>query len=81
MTTAHQRGQILPVFCLLLALLLLPVAGLAVDGGVLLSSHASLVGAAEATAEDAAQAVKRDRYRARKDVPALHRTGRESDLW
>ncbi len=57
MTTAHQRGQILPVFCLLLALLLLPVAGLAVDGGVLLSSHASLVGAAEATAEDAAQAV------------------------
>jgi hypothetical protein len=28
-----------------------------VDGGVLLASHASLVGAAEATAEDAAQAV------------------------
>jgi hypothetical protein len=56
-TSSSQRGQILPVFCLLLALLLLPVAGLAVDGGVLLSSHASLVGAAEATAEDAVQAV------------------------
>jgi Flp pilus assembly protein TadG len=57
MPTKSQRGQILPVFCLLLALLLLPVCGLAVDGGVLLSSHASLVGAAEATAEAAAQAV------------------------
>jgi hypothetical protein len=53
---AH-RGQILPIFCLMLALLLLPVAGLAVDGGLLLSSHATLVGAAQAAAEAAAQAV------------------------
>ncbi|MFZ0996136.1 MAG: pilus assembly protein TadG-related protein [Candidatus Dormiibacterota bacterium] len=57
MPPTSERGQILPVFCLLLALLLLPVAGLAVDGGVLLSSHASLVGVAEAAAEAAAQAV------------------------
>jgi hypothetical protein len=57
MRMTSQRGQILPVFCLLLALLLLPVGGLAVDGGVLLSSYANLAGAAEATAETAAQAV------------------------
>jgi len=55
--TKRQRGQILPIFCLMLALLLLPVAGLAVDGGLLLSSHATLVGAAQAAAEAAAQAV------------------------
>ncbi len=52
-----QRGQILPIFCLLLALLLLPVAGLAVDGGLALSSHATLVGATQSAAEAAAQAV------------------------
>ena len=52
-----QRGQILPIFCLLLALLLLPVTGLAVDGGLLLSTHATLVGTAQAAAEAAAQAV------------------------
>jgi uncharacterized protein (UPF0333 family) len=62
MPTTTQRGQILPIFCLLLALLLLPVGGLAVDGGVLLSTHASLVGATEATAEAAAQGRKRDRH-------------------
>jgi hypothetical protein len=66
MPTTSQRGQILPVFCLLLALLILPVGGLAVDGGVLLSSHASLVGAAQAAAEGAAQAV---------DVTALEHGG------
>lgn len=52
-----QHGQILPIFCLMLAMLLLPVAGLAVDGGLLMSSHATLVGAAQAAAEAAAQAV------------------------
>ncbi|MGA7173835.1 MAG: pilus assembly protein TadG-related protein [Candidatus Dormiibacterota bacterium] len=55
--TKAQQGQILPFFCLMLALLLLPVAGLAVDGGLLLSSHATAVGAAQAAAEAAAQAV------------------------
>jgi hypothetical protein len=59
-----ERGQILPIFCLMLALLLLPVTGLAVDGGTLLSAHAHLAGAAQAAAEAAAQAV---------DVTALQR--------
>ncbi|MGH7642164.1 MAG: pilus assembly protein TadG-related protein [Candidatus Dormibacteria bacterium] len=57
MKSVRQRGQILPIFCLLLALLLLPVTGLAVDGGLLMSSHATLVGVAQAAAEAAAQAV------------------------
>ncbi|MGH7639914.1 MAG: pilus assembly protein TadG-related protein [Candidatus Dormibacteria bacterium] len=61
-----ERGQILPLFCLILALLLLPVAGLAVDGGLLLSDHATLVGAAQGAAEAAAQAV---------DVTALEKSG------
>lgn len=52
-----QRGQILPVFCLMLALLLLPVTALAVDGGLLLSSHAALVGAVQAAAEAGSQSV------------------------
>ena len=55
--SSAQRGQILPIFCLMLALLLLPVTGLAVDGGLLLSTHATLVGTAQAAAEAAAQAV------------------------
>jgi hypothetical protein len=66
MRGSSQGGQILPIFCLMLALLILPVGGLAVDGGVLLSSHASLVGAAQAAAEAAAQAI---------DVTALEDTG------
>jgi hypothetical protein len=41
----------------MLTLLLLPVAGLAVDGGLLLSSHATLVGAVQAAAEAGSQAV------------------------
>jgi len=59
-----QRGQILPVFCLLPALLLLPVTGLVVDGGVLLSTHANVAAAAQSAAEAAAQAV---------DVTAIQR--------
>lgn len=55
--SGRQRGQILPIFCLMLATLLLPVTGLAVDGGLLLTSHATLVGTAQAAAEAAAQAV------------------------
>ncbi|MHB1527344.1 MAG: pilus assembly protein TadG-related protein [Candidatus Dormibacteria bacterium] len=67
MTTADgQRGQILPLFALLLALLLLPVAALAVDGGLLLSTHANLVATTQSAAESGAQAV---------DVTALDRTG------
>ncbi|MGH7705568.1 MAG: pilus assembly protein TadG-related protein [Candidatus Dormibacteria bacterium] len=53
----RQRGQILPIFGLILVLLLLPVTGLAVDGGLLLSTHASLVGSVQGAAEAAAQAV------------------------
>jgi hypothetical protein len=53
----QQRGQILPIFCLLLALLLLPVTALAVDGGTLFSVHATLAGSAQAAAEAAAQAI------------------------
>jgi hypothetical protein len=52
-----QRGQILPVFALMLAFLLLPVTALAVDGGLLLSAHAGLVGTAEAAAESGSQAI------------------------
>jgi hypothetical protein len=52
-----QQGQILPIFCIMLTLLLLPVAGLAVDGGLLLSSHATLVGAVQAAAEAGSQAI------------------------
>ncbi|HUY08240.1 MAG TPA: pilus assembly protein TadG-related protein [Candidatus Dormibacteraeota bacterium] len=55
--TKAEQGQILPIFSLMLALLLLPVAGLAVDGGLLMASHATAVGAAQAAAEAAAQAV------------------------
>ncbi|MGC8473273.1 MAG: hypothetical protein ACP5PW_02550 [Candidatus Dormibacteria bacterium] len=54
---ARQRGQILPLFALLLAMLLLPVAALAVDGGLILTRHAELVGEAQAAAEAGAQAV------------------------
>ncbi len=54
---ARQRGQILPLFALLLAILLLPVAALAVDGGLILSRHAELVGEAQAAAEAGSQAV------------------------
>lgn len=61
-----QRGQILPLFGLLLALLLLPVAGLTVDGGVLISRHATLIGEAQAAAEAGAQAI---------DVTALQARG------
>ncbi|MGH7610226.1 MAG: pilus assembly protein TadG-related protein [Candidatus Dormibacteria bacterium] len=53
----RRSGQILPLFALLLALLLLPVAGLAVDGGTLVSDHATLVGAVQAAAEAGSQAL------------------------
>lgn len=52
-----EDGQILPLFALMLTLLLLPVAGLAVDGGLVLARHASLVGTAQAAAEAGSQAV------------------------
>jgi len=61
-----QRGQILPLFALMLALLLLPVTALAVDGGLLLSAHANLVGTAQAAAEAGSQAI---------DVTALDLSG------
>ena len=60
-----QKGQILPLFGLLLALLLLPVAGLTVDGGVLISRHATLIGEAQAAAEAGAQAIDVTALRAR----------------
>lgn len=71
MTTADHRqkgqcGQILPLFALMLALLLLPVTALAVDGGLLLSAHANLVGTAQAAAEAGSQAI---------DVTALDLSG------
>jgi len=62
----RQAGQILPLFALLLALLLLPVTALAVDGGLLLSTHASVVATAQSAAESGAEAV---------DVNALERSG------
>jgi len=62
----HQAGQILPLFALLLALLLLPVTALAVDGGLLLSAHAGVVATAQSAAESGAEAV---------DVVALDRSG------
>src|ERR1039458_2657701 len=70
-TTADHRqkgqcGQILPLFALMLALLLLPVTALAVDGGLLLSAHANLVGTAQAAAEAGSQAI---------DVTALDLSG------
>ncbi len=61
-----ERGQLLPLFALMLPLLLLPVTALAVDGGVLLTSHANLVATAQAAAEAGSQAV---------DVTALASTG------
>ena len=61
-----QGGQILPLFALMLALLLMPVTALAVDGGLLISSHASLAATAQSAAESGAQAV---------DVTALDRSG------
>ncbi len=63
---ARERGQILPLFALLLVMLLLPVAALAVDGGLILSRHAELVGEAQAAAEAGSQAV---------DQTALSRSG------
>jgi hypothetical protein len=69
-TTADPRGrdqgQILPLFALLLVMLLLPVAALSVDGGLILSRHAELVGEAQAAAEAGSQAV---------DQSALSRSG------
>ncbi len=54
---AANGGQILPLFALLLPLLLLPVAALAVDGGLLMAQHANLQGEAELAAEAGSQAV------------------------
>lgn len=62
----HQAGQILPLFALLLALLLLPITALAVDGGLLLSAHAGVVATAQSAAQSGAEAV---------DVVALDRSG------
>ncbi len=62
----RERGQILPLFAVLLVMLLLPVAALAVDGGLILSRHAELVGEAQAAAEAGSQAV---------DQTALSRSG------
>ncbi len=59
-------GQVLPAFALLLGLVLLPVAGLAVDGGTVLVAHADLAGVAQAAAEGGAGAL---------DVRALEATG------
>ncbi|MGA9776483.1 MAG: pilus assembly protein TadG-related protein [Candidatus Dormiibacterota bacterium] len=53
----RQLGQILPLFALMMVLLLLPVAALAVDGGLILTRHADLAAAAEAAAEAGSQAV------------------------
>lgn len=61
MTTADPRareaGQILPLFALLMVLLLLPVSALAVDGGLIITRHAIMVGEAQAAAEAGSQAV------------------------
>jgi hypothetical protein len=51
----------------MLAFLLLPVTALAVDGGLLLSAHADLVGTAEAAAESGSQAI---------DVTAMDLSGK-----
>lgn len=63
---AREQGQILPLFALLLVMLLLPVAALSVDGGLILSRHAELLGEAQAAAEAGSQAV---------DQTALSRNG------
>ncbi len=62
----RQTAQILPLFALMLALLILPVAALAVDGGLLLQTRSELQAEAQASAESGSQAV---------DVLALDRTG------
>lgn len=62
----RRAGQILPLFALMLALLLLPVTALAVDGGLLLQTHANLEATAQSAAESGSQAV---------DVTALDRSG------
>lgn len=60
------RGQILPLFAMLLALLLMPLAALSVDGGLLISKQSTLEGTAQAAAEAGSQTI---------DVSALSRTG------
>ncbi|HUY96538.1 MAG TPA: pilus assembly protein TadG-related protein [Verrucomicrobiae bacterium] len=63
---ARLRGQVLPAFAILLGLVLLPIAGLAVDGGTVLEAHADLLGVAEAAAQGGADAL---------DVRRLEATG------
>lgn len=66
MPVGCARGQILPLFAMLLALLLMPVAALAIDGGLLISKQSSLEGTAQAAAEAGSQSI---------DVTALSRSG------
>ncbi|HUY61069.1 MAG TPA: hypothetical protein VMW49_04260 [Candidatus Dormibacteraeota bacterium] len=54
---ARARGQVLPLFAIMLGLALLPVVGLAVDGAMVLDAHARLAGSAQAVAEDGAAAL------------------------
>ena len=54
---ARARGQVLPLFAIMLGLALLPVVGLAVDGALVLDAHARLAGSAQAVAEDGAAAL------------------------
>ncbi len=53
----RARGQVLPLFAIMLGLALLPVVGLAVDGAMVLDAHARLVGSAQTVAEDGAAAL------------------------
>lgn len=66
MRRSCARGQILPLFAMLLALLLMPLAALSVDGGLLISKQSTLEGTAQAAAEAGSQTI---------DVSALTRTG------
>ncbi len=62
-----MAGQVMPAFALLLGLGIVPVVGLAVDGGLVLAAHAELDGVATAAAEGGAGAL---------DVRELQATGR-----
>jgi len=62
----RSAGQLIPAFAILLGLVLLPIAGLAVDGAGVLDAHAQLAGLAAAAAEGGAGAL---------DVRELEATG------
>lgn len=60
---SRERGQVLPLTAVFLALVLLPVAGFVVDGGMLFMERRDLANTAGAAATAAAQRIDEAQYR------------------